>query len=273
MVNFVVLLKKNLLEMVRNKRIIIFSILFVAISVISALTARFLPELINAILETAGEQVGANFLLKATVAESYIQFIVNISQSAVLVVAILFATSISKEKNKGTYNNLVSLGVKDKDIVLAHFVSQIIVISISYLLGVAVFVVLNILLFNQIMGIRGVVSLLYLYLLLIATMSVTLFISCVCNKNSKAYLFVIIWYFVVTFIEVIPKFNLINPMHLMTLGSELMYYPDYTIKYHLITSIITVLISVSLVVLAVYFSKNKVNNHKKVSYYDKPEGI
>ena len=165
MANFVILLKKNILEMIRNKRILIFGIVFMAISVISALSARYLPDLINALLESMEEQIGGTFLVSASVAESYVQFISNIGEIAVLLVGILFAVTISKEKSRGTYNDLVTRGVKDRDIVLAHFASQVIVITVCYLLSIAVFVTLNVLLFNQIMGIRGVVALLYLYLL------------------------------------------------------------------------------------------------------------
>lgn len=273
MANFIILVKKNLLEMIRNKRIVIFGVVFVAISLISAFSAKYLPEIINTLLEGMEEQIGSAFIMKATVADSYIQFISNIGQIAVLLVGILFAVSISKEKSKGTYNSLITHGVKDRDIVLAHFASQVIVITVSYLLSVCVFVVLNIILFNQIMGIKGFVVLLYLYLLLIATMSFTLFISSVCNKNSKAYLFIILGYFGLSLLEVIPRINLINPFHLLTLGSELMYYSDYVVSNHLITSLFTVLISAGLVLLAVSLSKNRVNNYKKVNQYDHSEGI
>lgn len=273
MANFVILLKKNILEMIRNKRILIFGIVFMAISVISALSARYLPDLINALLESMEEQIGGTFLVSASVAESYVQFISNIGEIAVLLVGILFAVTISKEKSRGTYNDLVTRGVKDRDIVLAHFASQVIVITVCYLLSIAVFVTLNVLLFNQIMGIRGVVALLYLYLLLIATMSFTLLVSSVCNKNSRAYLFVILGYFGLTFLEAIPKLNKFNPFHLLTLGSELMYYTDYAVGEHLLTSLFTLLVSGGLVVLALYLSKNRVNNCNKVDQYDHTERV
>lgn len=273
MSSFMILLKKNLLEMIRNKRVLIFGIVFIMIAIISALSAKYLPDIINSLLEGMEEQIGITFILKASVAESYVQFISNIGQIAVLLVGILFASSISKEKSKGTYNDLITRGVKDKHIVLAHFVSQIIVITVSFLLSVAVFVTLNILLFNQIMGLRGVVALLHLYMLLLATMSFTLFVSCLCKKNSRAYVLVILGYFGLSFLEVIPRLNKFNPFHLLTLGTELMYYANYYISEHLLTFVVTFIISGGLVALALWFSKNRVNNCNKVIQNDHTERV
>ena len=274
MTNFVILLKKNIVDMIRNKRFIVFGIVFVAISLISALSARYLPEIFEALLEGMEEEMGGQMILfTSSVADSYVQYISNIGQIAVLLIGILFASSITKEKNKGTYNNLITHGVKDKEIVLAHYVSQLLLITISYLLSVAIFVVLNIVLFSQIMGVRGLVTLTYLYLLLVATLSFTLFCSCLCNKNSRAYLIVILGYFGLTLLEVIPRLNKFNPLHLLTISTELMYYENYVLSEHLITSLFTIVISVVLVVVAVLVSRNRVNNHNKVTTYDKREGV
>ena len=265
MSNFMILLKKNLLEMVRNKRIVIFSAVFVFISVISALSARYLPELIKLLL-SGFEETGAGeiFIEKATVPDSYIQYIANMGEIAVLLVAIMFAGTITKEKTTGTYQVLKMNKVKDADIVLSHYVAQIILVSISYVLSVAFFVLLNILLFKQIMGVRGFVVLLYIYLLLLFVISFSLLSSCLCKKSGKSYLVVILSYFVLSFLEVIPRVNLVNPFHLLSLGTELMYYENYSLKYNLITSISTLLICVCLVIFSLIFVKNKINNRKGI---------
>jgi hypothetical protein len=90
-------------------------------------------------------------------------------------------------------------GVKDKDIVLSHLVSQIILVGISYLFSVAIFVLLNIILFNQIMGFRGLVALSYIFLLLLVTIIFSLFASCLSKKSGRAYLLVILSPFMTIF--------------------------------------------------------------------------
>lgn len=261
--NFIILLKKNLLEMVRNKRIIVFGLVFVAISIISALTAKFLPELYKMLLGTL-EAGDAYVVQEGTVADSYVQFIANMGEVTVLLVGIMFASAITKEKTTGTYQTLKMNGVKDHEIVLSHFVAQVLLVTLSYILSVAVLVVLNILMFKQIMGVRGFVVLLYIYLLLLATISFSLLSSCVCKKSSKSYLIVILSYFGFALLELIPRINKINPFHLLTIGTELMYTEEYILKDHLITSLSSFAIVVIFVILSLFLVKNRINNKREI---------
>ena len=273
MVNFKILLKKNLVEMVRNKRVIVFGLVFIALSLISALSARYLPMIFNALLESVEGVMGEQILmLDPTVADSYVQYISNYGQIAVLLVGIMFAGTITKEKTRGTYSNLKMNKVKDKEIVFSHLVAQVILVSLSYFISVAMFVILNILLFRQVMGIRGFVALTYIYLLLLITICFAMLCSCFCKKSSKAVLFVILGYFALSILEVLPRINKFNPLHLLTLSSNLMYYKDYSLNEHLISSLFTVGLCVCLVVLSLLLVKNRINN-KKVTNSDNTERV
>lgn len=266
MANFKILLKKNLLEMVRNKRIVIFSLVFVVISIISALTAKYLPVLLDFLLSGLEEDAGIGSLLvfDGTVADSYAQYISNFGEVSVLLIGIIFANTVVKEKNKGTYSTLKMNRVKDREIVLAHLVSQVILISVSYLVSVAVFVLFNILLFKQIMGVRGFIVLTYIYLLMLVAICFSLFVSCFSKKNGWAYFWVILSYFVFGLLEILPRINRVNPMHLLTLSSSLMYVEDYSLNEHLLTSFSTVGICVVLVVLALFIVRNKIDNKRVI---------
>lgn len=271
--NFKVLLKKNLLEMFRSKKIFVFSAVFVALVVISALSARYLPSLISELLDELESMTGQGlFVFSSTVADSYVQFISNFVEIGLLLVGLMFAGVIVKEKSKGTYDSLKMNGVKDKDIILSHFVSQVIVVSLSYFISVALFAVLNIILFRQIMGLRGIVALSYIYLLLILMICFSLFVSCLCKKRGKAYLLVILGYFLLGFLEMLPKINLFNPFHLSTLSTDLMYYENYLLSEHITTVLFSLFICAVMVVFALLLVGNKINN-RKVSYNDNREGI
>ena len=54
-------------------------------------------------------------------------------------------------------------GVNETKIVMAHFVSKLILITISYLISIIIFVPLNIVIFHQYAGVRGVISLSLIY--------------------------------------------------------------------------------------------------------------
>lgn len=271
--NFKVLLKKNIIEMVRNKRIIIFSVVFSALSLISALSAKFLPVLMEFLIsgfEDSG--IGTLLMLEANVANSYVQYISNFGEISILIVGILFVGTIVKEKSKGTYSSLKMNGVKDSEIVFSHLVSQILLVTVSYLVSVALFVVLNIVLFKQIMGVRGLVALTYIYLILLVTICFSLFISCLCKKGGKAYLLVILSYFVFGLLEILPRINRVNPFHLLTLSTNLMYYKDYSLEEHLLTSLSTLGLCFIFVIVSLFIVKNKINN-KKVEEHGYTEGI
>ena len=274
MANFVILLKKNLLEMLRNRRIIIFSLVFVTLSIISSLSARFLPELFNLLLEEMNEMgIGEILAVEGSVADSYVQYISNMGEIAFLLVGLMFVGTIVKEKKSGTYAVLKTHEVKDREIVFSHFVAQIILVTASYILGIAVFVLLNILLFREIMGLRGVVVLFYIYLILLFAICASLLVSCLCKKKNRAYLIAVLGYFALLFLESIPRINKFNPLHLLSVSMNLMYYKDYSLKENLISSISTVLIGAVLVIVSLFVVKNRINNRKEIISEDKPEGI
>ena len=261
--NFIILLKKNLLEMIRNKRIIIFGLVFVAISIISALTAKFLPELYKLLLGSM--EMGDMYIVKeGTVADSYVQFIANMGEVTVLLIGIMFANVITKEKTTGTYQTLKMNNVKDHEIVLSHFVAQVLLVTLSYTLSVAALVVLNILFFNQIMGLRGFVVLIYIYLLLLVTIGFSLLSSCICKKSGKSYLVVILSYFGFMILDLVPRINKVNPFHLLTISTELMYTEAYVLKDHLLTSLSSFGIIIILVILSLLFVKNRINNKREI---------
>lgn len=273
MANFKILLKKNVIEVIRNKRIIIFSSVFVVLSLISALSAKYLPLLLEFLLTGLDDGgLGSLLIFEANVANSYVQYISNFGEIGILVVGILFVGAIVKEKSKGTYSSLKMNGVKDSEIVLSHLVSQILLVTVSYLVSVALFVVLNIVLFKQIMGVRGLVTLTYIYLLLLVTICFSLFVSCLCKKSGKAYLLIILSYFIVGLIEVLPRINRFNPFHLLTLSTNLMYYKEYDLGEHLLTSLSTLGLCVIFVIVSLVIVKNKINN-KKVDTNDCRERI
>lgn len=273
MANFMVLFKKNIIEIIRSKRIWVFSIVFSGISIISALTAKFLPMLLEFLMDGFKGTIGGSmFIPEGTVADSYIQLISNVGEISVFLVLIMFASVITKEKIKGTYYNLKMNKVSDSNIVLSHLLANVCLVSVSYLVSVAIFVISNIILFNQIMGIRGFVVLSYLYLLLLVAICFAIFVSCICKKNSHAYLIVILSYFVFGFLDIIPKINKFNPMHLLSVGMNLMYYESYSLSENLISGISSIAICAILIILSLFVVKNKIDNTRK-EIYDNTRGI
>ena len=105
MTNFIVLLKENFIEIVRSKKIFVFSFVFTFLSVISAFTAKYLPLLFEALLSDV--ELGGMYLFEATVANSYVQFISNFGQISVLLICVMFCGSIVKFSSEGQSANTI----------------------------------------------------------------------------------------------------------------------------------------------------------------------
>ncbi len=259
--SFKTLFKKDLLELKRTDKWLIYIFAFLAITVLSVVTARILPELLGLVLEETG--LGDLFSYEISVADSYVQYVANMGEMAFLLITIMFATTLVKEKVSGTYHMLKSNGVSEDKIVLSHFFSKLILITASYIISIVAFVLLNLVLFREYAGIRGVVSLSYLYLFLVFGLCMALFVSSICKKKSSAIVLVIVIYFILSTISIIPYIDIYTPMYSLIISSDVITNVDYSLSDYLINLGVTSLLNVGMVIGSIYAYKNKINNRKK----------
>ena len=258
--NFKVLLKKDLLELKRNKKWIIYITSFLIITLISVITARLLPELFNALLDVTGIIEGMSY--KVSVADSYMQFVANMGEIGLLIILIMFSNTLVKEKSSGTYNLLTSNGVKEYKIVLSHFLSKLILITISYLVSIGLFVGLNLIIFKEYTGFRGVCSLTYLYLTMVFALTLGIFISSVVKKKNLGIILSIVIYFILSILSVFPYIDIYNPLYALTLANEVMTSVDYKLSDYLINLFMLLASSATLLIGSIYVFKNKIDNRK-----------
>ena len=77
-------------------------------------------------------------------------------------------------------------------------------------------------------------------------------------------MFVILSYFGFMLLDLIPRINKINPFHLLTIGTELMYTEAYVLTDHLLTALSSFGIVIILVILSLFLVKNRVNNKREI---------
>ena len=254
------LLKKDLLEIKRSKQWIVFIALFVFIAILSVVTAKVLPILFDLLLE---DNAFAGIIsYEPTIADSYLQLASNFGEIGLLFVLIIFSSVLLKEKNSGTYNTLKMNGVKEWKIVLSHLITKLFLVTVSYVSCIIVFVSLNLAIFKEYAGIRGVVSLFYLYLTLVFGIFMSIFISSVCKKRSSACILSIVVYFVLLVLSAFPYIDIYNPLYSITLASNIITEADYVISDYVYNFISTVVMIVGFAIASVYIFKNKINNRK-----------
>jgi ABC-2 type transport system permease protein len=100
MSGFRVLLGKELGEQVRTLRLVVIAIVFASFGILSPLTARYLPDLINML---GADQLGIVITLPTpSLADAVDQMLKNVSQFGVLAAILLAMGSVATEKDRGT---------------------------------------------------------------------------------------------------------------------------------------------------------------------------
>lgn len=125
MMTLFTLIRKELLEQWRTKKILILSIVFLFVAIASPILAKITPELLKT-LSVPGMTIT---LPKATYLDSLDQFIKNVSQIALLVLVFVVAGAISDEKNRKTLEILLTKPVSRTLFVLSKFKAYFISIS------------------------------------------------------------------------------------------------------------------------------------------------
>lgn len=147
-----VLIKKDLMEQWRTKKIIILSIIFLFVAISSPIMAKIMPEVMKSI-SVPGMTIN---LPASTYSDSIDQFVKNISQIALLVIIFIVAGAVSDEKNKKTLEILLTKPISRPLFILskfkAYFASIVVIFTISslvfYLYTVSIFGTFNLLNFT-----------------------------------------------------------------------------------------------------------------------------
>ena len=112
---FLSLLKKEAIEGARTKKMISTFILFLFIGLISPLTAKLTPMILQSI---ATGNIDINVAPPSEI-DSWTQFFKNISQIGMFGLAIILSTQMANEFQKGTLVNLLSKGLPRYQVVLS----------------------------------------------------------------------------------------------------------------------------------------------------------
>lgn len=125
---FLSLLKKEAIEGARTKKMISTFILFLFIGLISPLTAKLTPLILQSI---ATGNIDINVAPPSEI-DSWTQFFKNISQIGMFGLAIILSTQMANEFQKGTLINLLSKGLPRYQVVLSKIFYNFILWFLAY---------------------------------------------------------------------------------------------------------------------------------------------
>ena len=255
MKTYFILLKKDLLELWRNKRFLIIAVVFIVFALGSPIMARMMPEIITSIdFGSSSESVKIE-LPPATITDSYDQFVSNITQMGVFAIIATFGGLIVRERRKGLYNNLVNNGVNKIQFLFAKVDAQCIAVTVIYLVSCLLFSAYNYILFDAFLVEHSLLSFLSLYVYLIFIICLVNFFATIAKSTTLS---IVLSFAVAILIGLFEffKFGKYLPNHLVNISFDVFRDPEY-LDYAYTTIGIGLLISLILAGLSVQLLKNK----------------
>jgi ABC-2 type transport system permease protein len=180
---FNVLLRKELTEAWRTRRLPLVAILFVLVGLISPLTAKFLPDILKAAL---GDQALGIPLPPADAAAAVVQLEKNLGQLGALAAIALAMGAVSGELDRGTAALVLAQPVGRPAFLMAKLIAIGVVLGVATALAVAVAWVYTVILFEM-QPVGGWVALFALnWLALLTWAGLTLWASSATGSTTAA---------------------------------------------------------------------------------------
>lgn len=235
---------KEIRENSRNYKFFILGIVFAIVGLLSPLSARFLPELMENLMD---ENITI-ILAEPTYIDSWLQFFSNINQIALVAFVLVFSPVMAKEYEKGTFIHMVTKGLPRLTIYGAKLTVLLLSWTIFYLISFLITMAYTFYYFPEGTsdGLFISVGSLYLFGLLIISL---LMLSGVLFKNSYAPLLTVGGGVAVLFIgSIFPVIERWSPLQLATRNVEVLTLqstdPAFT-RGVIVTLLITVLFTIT----------------------------
>jgi ABC-2 type transport system permease protein len=207
MSGFAVLLGKELAESWRTRRLPIVALLFVAVGIISPLTARYLNEILKAAM---GDQLTIP-LPDPTAAMALDQLLKNLGQFGALAAIALAMGSVSGELDRGTAALVLAQPVTRAAFLAAKLTAISIVIGTCTVLAIAVGWVYTAILFEALPVMGWVVLAILAWLSLVAWAALTFAASAATGSTTAAAGIGFVALIGISLVAVVPALNNLLP--------------------------------------------------------------
>jgi len=249
---FTTFLKKELIEYIKNYKLLIMIALFSFFGFLSPITAKYTPDILNAFLPDNMQLT----LQDSTWIDSWQQFFKNISQIGLIVIIALFIGMMNREYQNGTLINLITKGVSRTSIVLAKYVAAIALFTASFIVCTIITILYTYIYFDLWMTNQIAIAIISMYLFYCFLLALLLFVSTICKKETNAILFLLLILLPNLVIMMIPDAVYYHPLTLL-LNSMSMINQQLLLKDILPSICITIMLIITLLTGSVMLFKRK----------------
>jgi ABC-2 type transport system permease protein len=131
--NFFIVLRKELTEQWRTKRLLIIGAVLVVFGLASPLLAKLTPDLLKAVPGLPPEM--ANLIPTPTMTDAVAQYVKNMSQFGILLALLMTMGSVAQEKERGTAAMMLTHPISRLTFLLAKFTAIGITFAISLIVA------------------------------------------------------------------------------------------------------------------------------------------
>jgi ABC-2 type transport system permease protein len=248
------LLKKELLEAYRNKKVLILLVLFLFIAISSPVIAKLIPTIFKSLPSS-----GIQFTIPdPTYTDAIDQFIKNISQIGFIVIIFLFAGAVADEKSKKTFEIVLTKPISRTSIILAKFKSAFLLVFTGQVTASIIFYLYT----KSIFGNFSAVNFLMLSFLVLTFLWLVTAITILCSTVTSSQISAVALAFISEIVIVslagyikaienyVPGYLFSNYKELMLKGNYLDFLPSVVVSLALIL--------LSLITSIALFSKQEI---------------
>ena len=216
---FLAVLRKELVEQWRTRRLVVVAVVFLFFGFLSPLGAKLLPDLLEGLGDSGGVMIE---IPPPTAQDALLQYVKNMSQFGVLLAVLLAMGAVAREKERGTAAMVLSKPVSRADFLLGKFVALTLVFGLCLALAGLACYYYTVVLFEGTGEARFVEMNLLLGLFIEFYLAVTLLGSTVARSQVVAGGLGLGAVFVVAILGVLPRFGDYMPTVLLDWARALM---------------------------------------------------
>jgi len=210
--NFAAFAGKEVLESIRSKRLFVMLCVFMVLTIMNVLMARFMAEIIAAIMSADG---GAQIVIEVppTVwTDSYAQVYSGFVEMGMFAMIMLFMGIILREKRTGTIDLMMAKGVTPFVFVLAKYAVAAAIVLLSLFASILVAYGYTFVLFDYAGNIGDVLfGAVAFSVFLLMMLAITFLWSAVAGSTAISAVLGVASYFALMFLDMIPVVNRFSP--------------------------------------------------------------
>lgn len=215
---YIAFIQKELLEGIRNYKILILLLAFFVLGMISPLLAKLMPEMLSGM-----EIEGMTITISDPVAmDSYTQFYKNITQMGTVVLLLVFGGTLSGELSKGTLINVLTKGLSRDSVILAKYTMMILMWTGVYSITAAIFYGYTAFLFPKDEVSHVFYAFFMFWLFGVFLFALLLLGSVILRGNYGGILFTVIVLAVLLIVSMFPQCERFNPITLASINCSIL---------------------------------------------------